>query len=278
MSKKTLLNTPFSRTGELGRWMAILGSAGTVQVRCCGKHHELRVDKNLNLHPTAHDGGLDGLRMLKTFGAEKSMRCLEVIELWNTLLSPACMDWQRRDLKKKLPKVLRHLHDHFYDAGQLSHTVKQARSYGARDLRSVERKARRPLDQRLIARREIELQNHFVAAQHTELLKWFHENTASLVQWYRTVFSGGFTRVFDRREYHAWITWPNCEAVSVRSKLRPLPILSVAQDHFGSAFCLTGKDYVNHVENITYWNDTTVVSVEPFTCPKLGKIFLAEVS
>jgi hypothetical protein len=56
--------------------------------------------------------------MMQTFGDEGSLRCLEIVDVWNKLVPPNCTNvvvhqWALREERQKLPKELRAVYDHF---------------------------------------------------------------------------------------------------------------------------------------------------------------------
>ena len=73
----------------------------TAQIRCCGRYHKitLGLDGKMTLHD--HTEGVEALQAMKFFGDEKT-RCLEVLEAWNTVMSPTDY-YDMADIKKIIP-------------------------------------------------------------------------------------------------------------------------------------------------------------------------------
>ena len=273
-----------SATGAWERRMwDILNFDGNVSVRCCNQLHTLRLEKDLSLTALEHDD-LDGLRMMQTFGDDSSLRCLEIVDAWNKLVTPDCTNvlhssWEIKELRQKLPKILVAVYDHFrsvFSYHQAEHNLTSRRK---RYSHYIEPKL--PSIHSRIKLRARKITQDYASKAECWYMTYAMADSDNL-RWFKNVKSRGLDKVYSES---AWLEFvrirdkaESCAAMpSIHGKqnLEPWPVLNATENR-GDYIVMSPDVSKLRPENhrSQSWTDLHFYTVEKRTCGYLGNIFV----
>ena len=269
-----------SATGAWERRMwDILNFDGNVSVRCCNQLHTLRLEKDLSLTALEHDD-LDGLRMMQTFGDDGSLRCLEIVDAWNQLVTPDCTNvlhssWEIKELRQKLPKILVAVYDHFRSVFSFHQAEHNLTSRRKRYSHYIEPKL--PSIHSRIKVRARKIVQDYASKAECWYMTYAMADSDNL-RWFKNVKSRGLDKVYSESD---WLKFVDSKdrvekgGLITPDLLLPWPVLNATENR-GDYIVMSPDVSKVRPENhrSQSWTDLYFYTVEKRTCGYLGNIFV----
>jgi hypothetical protein len=266
------------------RMWDLLNFDGDVSVRCCNKLHTLRLEKDLTLTALEHDD-LDALRMMQTFGDEGSLRCLEIVDVWNKLVPTNCTNilmqhWELREERQKLPKELRAVYDHFRSVFSFHQAENNLTSRRKRYSSQIE-PVSKTLGSRIHTRARKIVQDY---ANKNEC--WYITYSMSRednIRWFKNVKNRGLDKVYRESD---WLEFVKARDAAEQSGFVPSvhgcneqlswPVLNATEN--GGNYIVLSPPVEKPERPSNHWSfgwsDLRFYTVEKRTCGYLGNILV----